>query len=311
MRQILRSIAIILALVAHGSGHAALLGTASSPALEQAASAAVSFSGATYVIVENQKPGTGEWRLTNRSLTSGAIEGFASLTSVPRGGTIQLFVKTAAPSYTIDIFRIGYYGGTGGRRMMATVTRTSRVQPACREDELGTIECPWLDPYTLTIPNTSDRTNWMSGIYFVKLTESATGKQSYITFTVRDDTRASDLIFVQAVTTYQAYNVWGGKSLYGTIADRDDHSNAAHRVSFNRPYYGEGTDGTGQAKGHEAEMATWLEKEGYDVTYATSVDLDADSRSAPEPPRLPLGGTRRVPGPSRCSTTPSERATAE
>ena len=134
MRQILRSIAIILALVAHGSGHAALLGTASSPALEQAASAAVSFSGATYVIVENQKPGTGEWRLTNRSLTSGAIEGFASLTSVPRGGTIQLFVKTAAPSYTIDIFRIGYYGGTGGRRMMATVTRTSRVQPACRED---------------------------------------------------------------------------------------------------------------------------------------------------------------------------------
>jgi regulation of enolase protein 1 (concanavalin A-like superfamily) len=265
---------ITLAVIGHGSGHAGPFGRP--PVAFAQASSAVSFSGATYVITENQKPGTAEWKLTNRSLTSGAIEGFASLTSVPRGGTIRLFVNTAAPSYTIDIFRMGYYGGTGGRRMMASVTRTGRVQPACQEDALGTIECPWIDPYTLTIPNTSDRTNWMSGIYFVKLTESVTGKQSYITFTVRDDTRAADLIFVQAVTTYQAYNVWGGKSLYGTIADRDDHSNAAHRVSFNRPYYGEGTDGTGQAKGHETEMATWLEKEGYDVSYATSVDLDAD-----------------------------------
>ena len=208
-----------------------------------AASAVVSASGSNLISVENAKPGTTEWKLTNHGSTSRVIEGYASLTSVPRGGRIDLFVSTAAPTYKMDIFRIGYYGGLGGRRLMPTITRTGRLQAACPIDSLGMIECDWIDPYSLVIPRSADATDWMSGFYLVKLTESVGGKQQYVTFTVRDDDRATDLIFVQGVNTYQAYNVWGGKSLYGTLTNRDDHANGARRVSFNRPYYGEGSYG--------------------------------------------------------------------
>src|ERR1700741_4034933 len=65
---------------------------------------------------ENAKPGTHEWQLDNLA-SQGEIEGYASLTSVNRGGQISFFVNTAAPSYTIEVFRLGWYAGLGGRRM--------------------------------------------------------------------------------------------------------------------------------------------------------------------------------------------------
>ncbi len=226
--------------------------------------------------IENAKTGSTEWKLANPGYATSVIEGYASLTSVNRGGQILLFVNTAESTYKMDIFRMGYYGGAGGRRMMPTITRTGVAQPACPvATDTGLIECNWSDPYALNIPRTADPTDWMSGIYLVKLTAGTSGKQQYIIFCVRDDLRFSDLLMAETVNTSQAYNVWGGKSLYGTIANRGDTANAAHKVSFNRPYYGDDSYGVGSFF-WEQKMLTWLESEGYDVTYATNVDVDAD-----------------------------------
>jgi hypothetical protein len=226
--------------------------------------------------IENAKPGSTEWRITLQGYASGAVDGYASLTSVNRGGQIALFVNTPESSYTMDIFRVGYYGGAGGRRMMPTIQRTGFVQPACAsEPSTGLVECQWTNPYILTIPNSADPTDWMSGSYLVKLTAGTSRKQQYIIFTVRDDARASDLIMMQPVNTYQAYNVFGGKSLYGTIANRSDTANAAHKVSFDRPYYSNENDGAADFVDYQG-MVRWLEREGYDVSYATNVDVDRD-----------------------------------
>ena len=212
------------------------------------------------------------------SLTqSGAIEGYASLTSVNRGGRIKLFVNTASPTYTLDIFRMGYYGGLGARRMMNTVTRPGKVQVIPSPDPAtGLVECNWLNPFVLDIPNDADPTVWMSGIYLVKLTESVGRKQQYIVFTVRDDGRPSELIMAQTVNTYQAYNLWGGKSLYGTIANRSDTAHKAVKVSFDRPYYNDSGQSAAALLSRELPMLQWLEREGYDVSYATNVDVDDD-----------------------------------
>ncbi|HKF68405.1 MAG TPA: N,N-dimethylformamidase beta subunit family domain-containing protein, partial [Vicinamibacterales bacterium] len=227
--------------------------------------------------LENAKPGTTDWKLTKPGFTSGVIEGYASLTSVNRGGRILLFVSTAEPSYTIDLFRLGYYGGLGGRRMRDTIQRSGVLQPVPTPDPTtGLIECQWTNPFALDIPNTSDPTDWMSGVYVAKLTASVSGTQAYIIFAVRDDARRSDLLMAQSVSTYQAYNPWGGKSLYGTIAQRTDDVNKAVQVSFNRPYFGEGTSGAGGYLEFEYWWAWWLEANGYDVSYATSIDVDAD-----------------------------------
>src|SRR5438270_1897918 len=141
-------ICVVVLLVIAFIGHARRVGTAN------------------IIQAENARPGTSEWRLSRPGRASGVIEGFASATSVNVGGTISLFVNTTEPSYTIDVFRMGYYGGLGGRRMMPTVTLRGMKQPACPMDATtGLVECNWINPYTLSIP-----AGWTSGIYLVKLT---------------------------------------------------------------------------------------------------------------------------------------------
>lgn len=212
--------------------------------------------------MESASSATTALQLTNPA-ENGEIEGYASAVSLNRGEDIKLYVNTKEPTYMIEILRIGWYGGRGMKSMGPPVTRNGLAQaPPVMDTASGLIECDWQDPYLLHIPASDDPTVWPSGIYVAKLTAGTTGKQNYIIFVLRDDQRPSDLLFQASVTTYQAYNDWGGRSLYSTPR--------ASKVSFNRPYlHGHGT-------GHfiywELSMVQYLEKEGYDLTYTTDVD---------------------------------------
>jgi hypothetical protein len=236
------------------------------------------------IVLENQQPGTDRWQLTHPA-TRHEIEGYASLTSVNPGGTIQFFVNTADPSYEIEIFRMGWYGGQGARQMLPPIRQVGIRQSAPHINLFSPlIECDWRDPYRLKVPE-----HWTSGFYLAKLTGSR-GKQSYIVFVVRNDRRASALLFQSSVTTYQAYNNWGGKSLY----EWNSKGRPATKVSFNRPYapspnlkaaYGVGAGefltnvqpvNRTASSGWEYNFVRWLEKEGYDVTYVTDIDTHAN-----------------------------------
>ncbi len=225
-------------------------------------------SAANTIQIENAKPGTTEWQTTNIAYNH-EIEGYASLTSINRGGKISFYVNTGASTYTMDIFRMGWYGGAGGRRMLPTIQLPGTQQPIPTSDPVtGLIECNWSVSYVL---NTSDPSDWASGVYLAKLTVRSTGKERYIIFVVRDDARPSDYFFQTSVNTYQAYNNWGGKSLY----DFNSTGGQARKVSFNRPYADSyGNDGSGDfLNGWEYNMVRFLEREGYDVTYGTDVDV--------------------------------------
>ncbi len=169
--------------------------------------------------IENSRPGTTDWQINNYA-SNHEIEGYANLTSVNRGGQIELFVNTAEPTYQLEVFRIGYYGGLAGRRMTQPVTLPGTIQTIPSPDPTtGMVECNWINPYVLTINNPSDPTDWPSGFYLVKLTGGTSGKQSYIIFVVRDDSRSSDLVYQSSVTTWAAYNAWGvSLSIHTTAA---------------------------------------------------------------------------------------------
>src|SRR5436309_1674001 len=156
---------------------------------------------------ENNNPGTSSWQLTNPALNR-EIEGYASLTSVPRGGQINLYVNTSSPRYTLDIYRMGWYGGLGGREILGPTTFPGTTQTIPSPDpQTGLIECNWINPVAVNIGyDASDRTVWCSGVYLAKLTTSDTGKQAYIMFVVRDDARASSVLLQSTVNTFQAYN---------------------------------------------------------------------------------------------------------
>jgi hypothetical protein len=219
------------------------------------------------------------WQINDSDYASrGEIEGYASATCVQRGGSIRLFVNTAEPTYAISVYRVGWYGGAGGRRVAGPITRAGRRQPEPTFDPTTRlVECDWTDPYVLTIPdNRSDPTDWASGVYLAKLTAGTSGKQSYIIFVVRDDARSADLMFQASVTTYAAYNNWGGYNFY----DVDSAGRRpAYKLSFNRPYSNPqqpcAGKGAGDFLGWELHMIRFLEREGYDVTYSTNLAVHA------------------------------------
>src|SRR5262249_5508339 len=99
---------------------------------------------------------------------------------------------------------------------------------------------------------------------------ASTGQTQWIIFVVRDDAAPADIVYELPTTTWEAYNYWGGKSLYhGYLADGDV---AAYQVSYDRPYHDD--SGAGQFFEGDYSAIRWLESQGYNVTYVTSTDLN-------------------------------------
>ncbi|MEI9808801.1 MAG: N,N-dimethylformamidase beta subunit family domain-containing protein [Bacteroidota bacterium] len=226
------------------------------------------------IVTENALPGNpaSEWDITGAGDLS--IQGFATDISVNKGQTIHFKIKTDATAYTIDIYRLGYYNNNGARKTgTATVTAVlPQVQPDPLTDGVtGLVDCGnWSESANWAVP-----ANAVSGIYIARLKRSDNNGASHIAFIVRDDTSASDLFFQASDATWQAYNAYGGNSLYiGTTGLPAGH---ASKVSYNRPFVtrdGSGGGGPYQDWLFNAEypMIRFLEKNGYDVSYTTNTD---------------------------------------
>lgn len=76
----------------------------------------------------------------------------------------------------------------------------------------------------------------MSGYYLVKLSSPTRGSptigQTYIIFVIREEDQPRTFVMNSAVTTYQAYNCWGGYSFYDCFGGTP----LATQLSFDRPY---------------------------------------------------------------------------
>jgi hypothetical protein len=199
-----------------------------------------------------------------------AISGYGSSISVNHGGSIDFYVTTTASSFTVDVFRTGWYGGAGGRLMRSLGSFPGVNQPQATPDPtLGTVTEHWSRSTTLQVPSA-----WVSGVYLAKLTSSA-GNSSFIFFVVRDDGGHQPYLFKASVNTYQAYNAYGGTSLYGNYPN-DPYYSGPHAmvVSFDRPFNPGDSNGAGHFLWWEYPMLRWMEKNGYDVAYTTDVDVD-------------------------------------
>ena len=123
------------------------------------------------IVIENQQPGTSQWQISGFTATDtgGQIKGYASATSVNKGENITFYVSVNPnQTYTIDVFRIGWYLGLSGRLMQHIGPLNGVQQPTCPTDATtGMIECHWATAYTL-----ATQTSWTSGVYFALLTNA-------------------------------------------------------------------------------------------------------------------------------------------
>jgi hypothetical protein len=232
---------------------------------------------------ENSKPGSPReaWDIvgTNRP----GIAGFATEMSVRPGEQIHFKVRSPSPRYLIDIYRVGYYGGDGARKLDSFEPSRVGPQPPCLfTPERGLVDCStWFESATWRVPDDA-----VSGVYLAKLTrlDIASDNSNHILFVVREASPRADLLFQTSDTTWQAYNSWADSperrhSLYRG-PDGDGKSRAV-KVSYNRPLR------IGKSKRHPAQhfldgrhgffaaeypMIRFLERNGYDVGYQSGAD---------------------------------------
>ncbi|MGZ5971644.1 MAG: N,N-dimethylformamidase beta subunit family domain-containing protein, partial [Polyangiales bacterium] len=211
------------------------------------------------------------------AFAAGVVDVYPAAWSIARGEPITLKVRSTT-SYSVHVFRLGWYGSLGSREVATVTGRPADPQPYPSADPVyGRTDASWHD--TDVIPTDS---SWTPGVYVARIVR-ADGLQAATYVVIRDDGSAvrAPILLVIGTATDQAYNGWpgmdrGGKSLYGFNSsavqpEKSVSSNQAVIVSNDRPYLV--GFGLGDVIFYEYPFIRWLEGHGYDVAYAIDQDL--------------------------------------
>lgn len=180
--------------------------------------------------------------------------------SVSQGDTVTLYVTSDAATFDVSVYRT-----TTQSAPYATWTGLPGFVQAVPESAYA-YGCRWASALEIAVGR-----DWPSGVYIVRVLHPL-GWWRFGIFTVREDDPGSTsrILFQSSVNTWEAYNAWGGKSLY-------DYNSTNHRrsysVSFQRPY--DLYQGRGDFPRWEQKLVQWLEGQGYTLEFCTNADLDA------------------------------------
>ena len=139
---------------------------------------------------------------------------FATDLSVDNGSIVQFKINvTDGASYNVKIYRLGYYQGNGARLITDLGNFTGTIQPAPLVDAAaGLVDCGnWSVSTSWAVPS------MQCPVYIAKLHRNDNNGASHIAFCGADDASSAPLLFQTSDATWQAYNVYGGNSLYGRI----------------------------------------------------------------------------------------------
>jgi len=195
------------------------------------------------------------------------IDAYAGRLSYRAGEQVALHVSTSAPRFAIEVARVG-------KKRQVVYTRDD--VPGARHpvpDDASSHGCRWPAALEFRVPK-----EWPSGYYQVLLRAGAKGRpaRGEAFFVVRPSRPGRDArILLQLCTnTYNAYNQWGGSSLYG------GPRGLVRRVSFERPYLGflPGDNFTNLYSGWrrwERPFVEWAEAAGYRLDFAVNSDVES------------------------------------
>ena len=213
---------------------------------------------------EHEPRGTDAWRIIRPA--AGRIAAYTTRTSAPPGARVGLKVSTRAKRYRVSAYRLGVYPGGTGALIWRSRFLAGQEQPApvLSPVETRTVVAPWRRSLTF------DTTGWEPGFYVLEL-RTWLGWETAVPYVVSSLSAVGSVALVAPVTTWQAYNAWGGYSLYaGPAGDRRSWA-----VSYDRPY----NLMTGANDYRTAAIPVILRAErlhhrrGIPLSYFTNVDL--------------------------------------
>ena len=220
---------------------------------------------------ENAKPGTTAWR---SALARGAtpVNVYLDRSSVQCGGTVAISLRGTGAAAVIRVYRLGWYGGTGGREVWASapiVARSGTVPPPTGPTRAVVLDWPVVAH--LTIPPT-----WTPGLYAVTAAPAdAPSQTSLAPLVIRADGVPTPLLVMDSDLTWAAYNSFGGSDLYRGIADGENGTVAGRsfEVMLARPLT---SMGLSQFVSRDAAVAALIESNGFSVGYTTDTSVDND-----------------------------------
>ena len=193
------------------------------------------------------------------------VEGYTSQLSYAPGDEVALCVSSTAPKYAVEIARVG------AKREVLLAKKDIEGKEHPVPENCSSHGCGWPASFKFKIP-----AEWKSGYYTIALSAEDRGGQfvqrgrrtaaSEAFFVVRaaEPGKTSKTLIQLCTNTYNAYNNWGGHSLYGF------HARAklqGHRVSFDRPP-------SSQFNNWEQPFVAWAENNDYTLEYAVNSDLE-------------------------------------
>jgi hypothetical protein len=225
-------------------------------------------SSLTLTAQENAKRGDGRWRI-DRVGALHEIEGWADRASIKPGEPVGLHISTTAATYRVTAIRTGWYAGTQGRQVWRSPSLRGQVGAPPRIIEpTNTVVTDW------AVALTVDTTGWVPGFYSFRL-DASTGGQRYIALTVKSGDANGKIVLLNGDTTWQAYNVFGGYSLYQ--GSNGSYATRARAVTFDRPYGGnEGGQGDSEFQANLLPLLSLVERLGLPAEYLSDTDLHAD-----------------------------------
>jgi hypothetical protein len=251
------------------------------------------------IATENAKPGmTGSWVASDdgSAAAAGVIDLYPGVArwSIAQGEALPLKVRSTT-GFDVEIIRLGWYGGAGGRVVKTITGNSANPQPYPTPDATyGLADPKWATNVTVAATDTTD---WTPGLYVARARQPG-GKAAVTPFCVRDDKLPTKMpvLLVVGLATHQAYNAWPGpagsgatspddsrwigKSLYGFNASTAHPSDSigtlrqAVKVSADRPFLVGG--GAADVGGYEYPFVRWVEKNGYEMSCITDQDLHVD-----------------------------------
>ncbi len=193
------------------------------------------------------------------------VEGYAGRESYAPGETVDLHVSTSAPTFAVEVARLG-----AERTVVFQAAKLAGAEHPVPEDA-SSHGCRWPVATTIPIPET-----WASGYYSVRLSVADSGgayrqrgrrtaeSEGYFIVRPKPAGTGATILLQLSTNTYNAYNNWGGHSLYA-YHDRDKVQ--GRRVSNQRPP-------ASQFPSWEQPFVQWAERQGYTLDYAANSDLE-------------------------------------
>ena len=225
-----------------------------------------------------------------------AVEGYCGSLSYAPGERLTIHASCTTSTWSARIER---WGATRDE-----VWRSGSLEGVAHPlpDDADAHGCGWPHGIEVDVPTT-----WPSGFYVVTLTADgapADRATSHAAFVVRAGDQRARRLLVIATNTYNAYNSWGGRSLYtggkevsfrrpfgrGMIdrpaTERDDRKSRPRRFGEEPDVDGEvyqeyrfahGLPGFMSSAGwftYERHFVEWAERDGIELDYAISADLE-------------------------------------